>query len=94
MVLPLPLVPFEQYMLADDRPAYPMNFFMRLRFAGRFGRRALDAATSVRARQPLLTAIACRCRRGWVWGSAGHPSAVQWLACAPGESPPAAEVVA
>jgi NRPS condensation-like uncharacterized protein len=92
MVLPLPLVPFEQYMLADDRPAYPMNFFVRLRFAGRFDRRALDAAMSAAlARHPLLTAIARRSRRGWIWEAADRLPAVQWLTCAPGESLPALE---
>jgi len=90
MVLPLPLVSFEQYMLADDRPAYPMNFFVRLRFAGRFDRCVLDAAMSVvLARHPLLTAVARRSKRGWIWEAADCPAKVRWLACAPGESLPA-----
>jgi len=90
MVLPLPLVPFEQYMLADDRPAYPMNFFVRLRFAGRFDRPVLDAAMSATlARHPLLTAVARRSRRGWIWEAADCLPAVQWLTCSPGESLPA-----
>jgi hypothetical protein len=90
MVLPLPLVPSEQYMLADDRPAYPMNFFVRLRFAGRFDRRALDAAISAAvARHLLLIAIARRSRRGWIWEAADRLPAVQWLTCALGESLPA-----
>ena len=90
MVLPLPLVPFERYMLADDRPAYPMNFFVRLRFAGRFDRPALDAAMSAAiARHPLLTAVARRSRRGWIWEPAGSSPEVQWLTCTPSQSLPA-----
>lgn len=30
------LTPFEEYMWVDDRPAYPMVFFYRLRFVGAF----------------------------------------------------------
>ena len=32
----LPLTPFEHYMLADDRPEYPMSYFLRLTFSGTF----------------------------------------------------------
>ena len=39
MVLPLPLAAFEEYMLADDRPGYPMNCFLRLALPRRFGPR-------------------------------------------------------
>ena len=33
-IFPLPLSVYEEFMLADDRPAYPMNFFCRLRWLG------------------------------------------------------------
>jgi hypothetical protein len=53
----LPLVPFEHYMLADDRPDYPMTFCFRLRFTGRLDAHlfsaALNAALGV---HPLLHA--------------------------------------
>ncbi len=51
---PLPLTPFEEYMLCDDRPAHPMTGFFRLRFSGRLDRLQLEAAlrTAV-SRHPL-----------------------------------------
>lgn len=66
-VFPLPLVPFERYMLADDRPAYPMAFPIQLEFTGVFDRGQLEAAAveSV-ARHPLLGSLV---HRGW----AGRP---------------------
>ena len=89
MVLPLPLVPFEEYMLMDDRPAYPMNFFIRLRCAGRFDRTALDtAAATAFARHPLLTAIVRPSGRAWVWEPANAPSEVLWLDAPPAEELP------
>lgn len=61
MLFPLPLVPFESYMLADDRPAYPMNCFARIRFHGRLDRAALSSAMSVAvSRHPPLSAVVRR----------------------------------
>jgi NRPS condensation-like uncharacterized protein len=89
MVLPLPLVPFERYMLADDRPAYPMNSFIRLRFSGRFDRTALETAMSVAvSRHPLLAAVACRLGRRWIWQPADYPPTIRWLDALPAESLP------
>jgi hypothetical protein len=81
MTLPLPLVAFEDYMLADDRPAYPMTFFFRLRFSGRLDRGSLDAAVqSSVARHPLLRAVidsTKQKKRRWV--AAGCQAlSVQW----------------
>jgi len=77
MIFPLPLVPFEAYMLQDDRPAYPMNFFMRLRFSGRFDRPALESALATAvARHPLLSARVQQRRRNrfdWVAADAQKP---------------------
>ncbi len=82
MTLPLPLVPFEQLMLVDDRPAYPMNFFIRLRFTGRLEREVLSAALrAVLPRHPLLNAIVRNVgpnRYQWV-GAACPTPRVQWL---------------
>jgi len=56
--MPLPLVPFEEYMLLDDRPSHPMHFFFRLRFTGRFDSASLEQALEITLRRhPLLTAI-------------------------------------
>lgn len=52
-----PLNAFESYMLADDRPDYPMVFVITLRFSGKFNRAAFDDAVATTAvRHPLLTA--------------------------------------
>jgi NRPS condensation-like uncharacterized protein len=92
MSLPLPLVPFEEYMLVDDRPAYPTSFFVRGRFAGRFDRTALDAALSVAiSRHPLLAAVAQRSGRRWVWQPVAGRPVVEWLDSLPAESLPRLE---
>src|SRR5580658_4379208 len=54
---PLPLVAFEHYMLVDDQLAYPMAFFFRLKFTGRFDRRRFhEALREALIRHPLLQA--------------------------------------
>ena len=58
MIFPLALAPFEEYMLADDRPAYPMTFFLRLQLAGRFGPETFpQALRTTISRHPLLCAL-------------------------------------
>ncbi len=55
--LPLPLTPFERYMLGDDRAAYPMVFPVSLEFLGVARRAALEEAVEeALARHPLLRA--------------------------------------
>ncbi len=80
MVFPLPLVAFEDYMLADDRPAYPMTLFVRLRFRGELDRRALTAAlTATVARHPLQTCVVQRGRRGRrFWQAKQIEPAMHW----------------
>src|SRR6516164_268435 len=41
-LFPLPLAPFEHYMLADDRSDYPMTFLVRMHFEGRFDHERLQ----------------------------------------------------
>src|SRR5208337_905834 len=54
---PLPLTAFEEYMLRDDRPKYPMSIVARLRFAGQLDRQVTtEALQTVVARHPLLRA--------------------------------------
>ena len=89
MVLPLPFVPFESYMLADDRPAYPMNMVMRLRFSGQFDRATLETAMSTAvSRHPLLAAVAHRSGCRWIWRPAERPPTIRWLDALPAESLP------
>jgi hypothetical protein len=83
-LFPLPLVPFEHYMLADDRADYPMTFFMRLHFRGRFdrGRLAIALRTAL-CWHPLLAARVEGCVNGrtahlfWV-DAAGSEPQVAW----------------
>lgn len=92
----LPLTPFEQYMLLDDRPAYPMNFFVRLRFTGRLDPDLFPRACSQAAGQhPLLCArIGQRRRERWQWATDSPVlPAVEWHAVAPADSlPPATPI--
>lgn len=70
---PLPLVAFEHYMLADDRLAYPMTFFFRLNFTGRFDRgRFQEALRAALLGHPLLHAHV----RG---SAAGDTSGLAWM---------------
>jgi hypothetical protein len=90
MVLPLRLVPFESYMLADDRPAFPMNVLLRFRFSGRFDRPTLETAVAAAvSRHPLLAAVARRSGHRWIWEPAGCLPGVRWLDALPGEALPA-----
>lgn len=57
MMFPLPLAPFEEYMLIDDRPTHPMSFFLKLTFSGPCDPAALGIALPlVLQRHPLLSA--------------------------------------
>jgi len=67
-----PLVPFEQYMVDDDRPGSPMTFTMAWRLTGSVdaGRMRTAVEEAVRT-QPLL---GCPVRRGrWVPAAGGVP---------------------
>jgi hypothetical protein len=65
-----PFVPFERYMLDDDRPGSPMTFTVIWRFAGRLdAARMHDAITRTVVSHPLL---GCRAgRHAWVPAAAG-----------------------
>jgi NRPS condensation-like uncharacterized protein len=81
-MLPLPLSPFEQYMLIDDRPAYPMTFWIRLNFAGRLHQEHfLDALRQALARHPLLFALVRNpAREQFEWVPAAQEPRLIWLA--------------
>lgn len=90
MIFPLPLVPFEEYMLIDDRPTHPMSFFFKLAFCGTCDPTALDAALQVALRwHPLLAAIVTQPGKNRFEWSATEPQhrAVQWVPDDPNESP-------
>jgi len=80
-MFPLPLTCFEEYMLCDDRPAYPMSGVFRLRFCGFLQRAEFEAALADTVRRhPLLRATVSRTpgrRSRWI----DHPDwrpVVQW----------------
>jgi NRPS condensation-like uncharacterized protein len=78
---PLPLVAFEEYMLWDDRPNYPMSIIARLRFTGQLDRRAAaEALETAVARHPLLRATIRKTPAGRMeWIAAGQPAAMAWI---------------
>jgi len=80
--LPLPLTAFEEYMLWDDRPNYPMSIFARLKFSGQLDRRATaEALETVVACHPLLRAKIQGTSAGrWAWVPVeDHLPSIQWL---------------
>jgi len=81
-LFPLPLVPFEEYMLLDDRPGYPMSVFARMRFRGRLDRAVMESALhAAMERHPLLRALVRQTGRNrWEWADAGHlPVPLRWI---------------
>ena len=65
---PLPLTPFERYMLADDRATYPMTFPVRIDFAGSPDFSALTGAfEDALARHPLLNVLVRRSGAKLCW---------------------------
>ena len=82
-LFPLTLVAFEQYMLTDDRPDYPANFFLRLSFTGIFDRPAFhDAVDTALQRHPLLRAcVRPSGEKRFEWVLAEHPEPlIDWKA--------------
>jgi hypothetical protein len=95
-VLPLPLAPFERYLLTDDSPDYPMQFFCRLRFSGRLLREPLtEALRSALDRHPLLEAVLRQTGKiamHWVAAEAAT-SVLRWIDGEPGEELPASRSI-
>ena len=81
MTFPLPLVPFEEYMLAENTPSYPRVFFLDLEFAGSLDRGALEAAwREAIVRHPLLNSRIGKShgRRQWL-GPSDELPVIHWL---------------
>ena len=72
-IFPMPLAPFEHYMLADDCPDHPMSFFIQMKCQGRFDRPQLNAALKTALTlHPLLNSR--------IRGSAKDPtSRITWI---------------
>lgn len=86
---PLPLSPFEHYMLADDRDDYPMVIVLIIELEGKLDRAAFEEAVhQAIVRHPLL---ACRVQhvpgKGKCWVPAtSNTFELDWIDC--GESLP------
>lgn len=79
-LFPLRLVPFERYMLADDRLAYPMTFLVQVGLQGAPDRESMEGAfAQALARHPLLGARLTRCCGARHWALAdGPPAVLRW----------------
>jgi hypothetical protein len=77
---PLPLVPFEQYLLLDDRPDYPMTFIVQISLSGEIIRSLFETALEeARLRHPLLRALIQKIRgKGLCWVSADLKPQIDW----------------
>jgi hypothetical protein len=81
MLFPAPLVPFEDYLLTDDRADHPMTFFYRMKFRGSLDQEAFRSALEIAlSRHPLLSVVLRPGRNGRpVWKSAnGLRPQVHW----------------
>jgi hypothetical protein len=77
---PLPLTAFEEYMIRDDRSAYPMCIIARLQFAGRLDTQAAEVAwRQAFSRHPLPGAtVRINRKRRPEWTSAQSVPALRW----------------
>lgn len=76
-----PLTAFEEYMLCDDRPAYPMTGVFRLRLSGILDRNAFESALNSVVSRHYLLRCTVRTKPGrrpcWIDNSAWRPT-VEW----------------
>ncbi|MEQ8788292.1 MAG: hypothetical protein RIC55_18430 [Pirellulaceae bacterium] len=74
-LFPLPLAPFEKYMLLDDAERQPMAFFIRLYFTGAFDEAAFRKAVHIAlGRHPLLRSLVIGDPyRYWKWEPVASP---------------------
>ncbi len=89
----LPLTPFEEYMLCDDRPEYPMTGFFRLRFSGMLDREWVEAAIQKAiARHPILRSTVSKNAgrtHSWIECCASQIKPDHWVADSINDYPPA-----
>ncbi len=65
---PLRLTPFEEYLLAEDRPDYPCWIIVKFHFSGKFEHSALQLALNqTLERNPLLRSVVKRQGRRLFW---------------------------
>jgi NRPS condensation-like uncharacterized protein len=92
----LPLTAFEEYMLCDDRPAYPKTGVFRFRFSGRLNGPAFEAALNTAVqRHPLMRATVRRRpgrRSRWIDNPNWRPAVQRQAALNAYGYPPAAYI--
>ena len=80
-LFPLPLEPFEWYMLEDDAGPFPMTSTVTVEVAGTLDREAfVESVSDALQRHPLLTSVVER--RGWkppVWVPSSIPADVTFV---------------
>ena len=65
---PLPLTPFEEYLLEEDRPDYPCWIIVKFHISGKFERAAMQGALDqTLVRNPLLRSVVKRQGRRLFW---------------------------
>lgn len=80
-LFPLPLSPFERYMLLDDSATYPMSFVLIIRLKGNLQRDAFEQSVVFALnRHPLLMSQTVHIRgKGQCWMPVATPSAgIRW----------------
>lgn len=95
MTLPLPLTPFEEYVITENSPSFPMNMFCRMRFRGKIDYKTyVQAAHNVMARHPLLQAKLEKTAAGKLqWVAAEEPGAVPLIQEEPTRGYPAVQPI-
>lgn len=92
MTMRLPLTTFEEFLLWEDRSAYPWSCFVRFRFSGRVDRPAFEQAVrTIMPRHPLLCAKVVEQGRRLYWQAVEDPMPeIDWIDASPGDSFPRA----
>jgi NRPS condensation-like uncharacterized protein len=68
----LKVTPFEEYMLVDDQPAYPMSCFFMIKLRGRFSVSVFESALQQTLKNhPLLTSSATESNGRFYWQNTG-----------------------
>jgi hypothetical protein len=85
---PLPLVPFERYLLSQDSDASPMVFRVLLRFDGPVHRELLEEAYRVAVlRQPLLNCLVSGVDNALCWRPCDVIPSLKWNSPVPDRQP-------
>lgn len=95
-LFPLPLGPYERYMLADDTPDYPMVFVIAVELSGDLRRPAFESALDAALeRHPLLRShVATISGRGWCWTPVVAPALpLDWSRGSNSPAPPRPEPI-